>query len=415
MSKTKDYLEETLQQEELASKIQIKLQALGKIRTTSNKIKNAGHTASFLRKQEVRDQFNTIHTLADSINEQALILQPRKVLENLNLKLNQVYASFYEIRHFIEQDSGTQLDDNIRQLLSILESPPVNDAYQQLSTDGVILSNNDNTRHILKLLEAIESELKSIVIVTLSSLANAPDFKKQISELKALLEGLHKNANAEAEGIKRIFEQDRKTFQAEMKEEVTKAKQATDAARRTALEAGVAKHYDIFEREAKHHNKQSWIWFGALLLIIIAAVGYIIYLMEFAVKPDYNLLLKEVISNENSINVEAAKSEAFKYELAQYIFNKILIISTLFYLLSICARNYKAHRHNHVVNKHRHNALATFQSFTNAATDQQTKNAILLEATHSIFSSQHTGYMGADAEAESPNKIIEIIKSTNGK
>jgi len=65
------------------------------------------------------------------------------------------------------------------------------------------------------------------------------------------------------------------------------------------------------------------------------------------------------------------------------------------------------------LNKHRQNALNTFETFSKAAgTDTQTKNAVLLEATHAIFSNQQTGYLNQDGESDSPNRIIEIIKSS---
>ena len=66
-----------------------------------------------------------------------------------------------------------------------------------------------------------------------------------------------------------------------------------------------------------------------------------------------------------------------------------------------------------MVNKHRQNALTTFETFSNASgSDTQTKNAVLIEATHTIFSNQQTGYMTADKDQESSSKIIEIIKGT---
>jgi hypothetical protein len=45
----------------------------------------------------------------------------------------------------------------------------------------------------------------------------------------------------------------------------------------------------------------------------------------------------------------------------------------------------------------------------------QTKNAVLLEATRTIFSNQQTGYLNNDNEPDSPNKIIEIFKSSTDR
>jgi hypothetical protein len=99
------------------------------------------------------------------------------------------------------------------------------------------------------------------------------------------------------------------------------------------------------------------------------------------------------------------------FQIVQYSVTKILIISSGFYGLSICMKNYRAHKHNEVLNRHRHNALTTFETFTKSTDDPQTKNAVLLEATRSIFSNQNTGYNNVDvSDSEITNKIIEYVK-----
>ena len=74
-------------------------------------------------------------------------------------------------------------------------------------------------------------------------------------------------------------------------------------------------------------------------------------------------------------------------------------------------RVYKAHRHNYVINKHRQNALRTFEAFVKAAKDEQTKSAVLLQATQCIFSPQPTGYLTHEAEPSGSPQILEIIRS----
>lgn len=91
--------------------------------------------------------------------------------------------------------------------------------------------------------------------------------------------------------------------------------------------------------------------------------------------------------------------------------SKGIILIGLLYFTITASKNYNAHRHNAILNKHRQNALQTFESFVKAAgDDQQTKNAVLLQATATIFSNQNTGYLAAGPEPEGASKIIEIIK-----
>ena len=129
-----------------------------------------------------------------------------------------------------------------------------------------------------------------------------------------------------------------------------------------AIEAGVSKHSSVFKSESEHHENEAKKWLGytrnILIAIALVAIG---------------LAFLGLCFKENA-------------EIVQFTITKIVVLSALFYGLSITNRNYKAHKHNGIMNKHRQNALSTFETFSNAAsTDDQTKNAILLETTHSIF------------------------------
>ncbi len=63
------------------------------------------------------------------------------------------------------------------------------------------------------------------------------------------------------------------------------------------------------------------------------------------------------------------------------------------------------------LNRHRALSLRTLKAFSAAASDDQTKNAVLLEATRAVFSAGQTGYLDSAGGGESPMKIIEIAKS----
>lgn len=101
-------------------------------------------------------------------------------------------------------------------------------------------------------------------------------------------------------------------------------------------------------------------------------------------------------------------------QIIQKIASKVIALSVLATATIWCGRMYKALRHQAVTNRHRSLALQTFQAFSAAATDNQTKNAVLLEATRSIFALQSTGFVDANAE-ESPTSIIEIAKAAASK
>jgi hypothetical protein len=99
--------------------------------------------------------------------------------------------------------------------------------------------------------------------------------------------------------------------------------------------------------------------------------------------------------------------------IIQKILARLVIISILYFGVIWFIKNYRAHRHLSVLNSHRQNALETFESFVEGAGgDEQTKNAVLLEATHCIFSPANTGYLGADEENPA-SRIVEILKTVS--
>ena len=157
----------------------------------------------------------------------------------------------------------------------------------------------------------------------------------------------------------------------------TEAEEILETIRRAAAEAGVSQHAIYFKDEASSHSKIAKVWLGATILIGMIGLAFALYSINFYSKAE------TVLSINQSIQLAVAKIVAF---------------SILYYCLIWASRNYRAHRHNYVVNKHRQNALSTFQAFVNATEDDTTKNAVLIRSTEAIFSPGITGYLGKEAE-----------------
>ena len=98
----------------------------------------------------------------------------------------------------------------------------------------------------------------------------------------------------------------------------------------------------------------------------------------------------------------------------QRIITKVVVISVAYFSALWSAKNYRAHRHLNIVNKHRQNALTTFEVFVKATDDEAIKNAVLLETTRCIFSPSVTGYLGADEEANPASRVVEILNTVRG-
>jgi hypothetical protein len=162
-----------------------------------------------------------------------------------------------------------------------------------------------------------------------------------------------------------------------------------EVARDTAAQAGVAQHAGAFREIGEEHARASKKWLiAASTLITITMMGAIALLYLWP-----------------------AFGELREAPIIQRIIAKLIILSSLYYGVAWSAKNYRIHRHLSVVNMHRHNALKTFEAFIKAASgDLETKSAVLLETTRSIFAPTNTGYLGADEE-NSDNRIIEIVKT----
>jgi hypothetical protein len=174
-------------------------------------------------------------------------------------------------------------------------------------------------------------------------------------------------------------------------EDVEKKKTEIDsvvrAARDAAAKIGVAQFATKFEDNATEHEQASTKWLRATVLIgtgTVLVAGLFTWLALYGTK-DFTV---------------------------QQSITKLVVVSLLYIAAIWSSKNYRAHRHLAVVNRHRQNALATFQTFVKAAgdEDQQTKNAVLLEATRCIFSSSVTGYISSDTDTSS-NRVIEILKT----
>jgi hypothetical protein len=90
---------------------------------------------------------------------------------------------------------------------------------------------------------------------------------------------------------------------------------------------------------------------------------------------------------------------------------KVIAFSVLYFLVVALLKNYRANRHNCVLNEHRANALSTFETFALSAKDPAVKDAILTTATESVFATRQTGYLQDEPVQQSAPQILEIIRN----
>lgn len=251
--------------------------------------------------------------------------------------------------------------------------------FDQVKTFDPTLNNSTNTRQgiVNHFLNAYDGYYTHSIPILSVGLLNNNDLSVERSKMNQLISELEAQKKESAE---------------ESEKKLSDLNDILESAKSAATQIGVSKHSTVFKTESEFHEDESkkWLTYTTYILIgiALAAIGL------------------------------AFIGQLFKgnAEIVQFTITKIVVLTALFYGLSITNRNYKAHKHNAIMNKHRQNALSTFETFSGAAgTDDQTRNAVLLETTHSIFSNQATGYLKTEGDSDSNSKIIEIIKSVTTK
>lgn len=134
------------------------------------------------------------------------------------------------------------------------------------------------------------------------------------------------------------------------------------------------------------------------------AANWLKYTFRFAAAS----LIVACISIFMPIERDATNAQIFQYMTSKMVVLLVLLTATVW-----CGRIYKALKHQITVNKHRANALKTFQAFAKAASNDHTRDAVLLETTRSIFANSPSGYLDTtDATSDSGAKFVEIIKGS---
>ena len=92
---------------------------------------------------------------------------------------------------------------------------------------------------------------------------------------------------------------------------------------------------------------------------------------------------------------------------------KLVLFSFVYYVLVWLVRMYRAAAHNEVVNRHRFRAMRSFEKFVAATKDEQTKQAVLLRATESIFVHQSSGLTPELGRETGASQWLEIVRGVS--
>jgi hypothetical protein len=185
---------------------------------------------------------------------------------------------------------------------------------------------------------------------------------------------------------------------AALKDDLEKRKKEADAVleavRKVAEEQGVSQQAIYFKNEADKHAEEAKTWLKVTVYLTIALGVYAVC----------TLFLHKLWF----------LAPTGPYETTQLAVSKVLIFLTISFFLLLASRNYIAHRHNGVINRHRQNALSTYQALVKAAGQEANRDVVLAKAADCIFSAQPTGF-GKEHSAESGSLSLVSLAPSLGK
>ena len=176
-----------------------------------------------------------------------------------------------------------------------------------------------------------------------------------------------------------------------LEEEAKLIKSIVADARKAAVKTAASGFKNKFENEATDQNDAAviWLWVtGGLAIATLVLALFAWAWVEFCAKPIQTVP-----------------------QLIQVFGSKVAILAILFTATLWCGRIYRSLKHQAAINKHRAIGLETFEVFSTGASDNQTKDAVLLETTRSIFSNFQTGYIETKSGGEDQDvRVIEVVK-----
>lgn len=160
-------------------------------------------------------------------------------------------------------------------------------------------------------------------------------------------------------------------------------------ARDVAAEQGVTLQAQFFSEESAQHRSSSSKWLIASIVMSAVVVAYSVATLFFSKIP-----LLAAIDPSSAIQITTSK---------------LLVFFVLLYALFQCVKNYSAHMHNSIVNKHRQNSLLTYRTLSDASGTQEGRETVLQHAAAAIYAPNDTGYVRNEERGYSDGGVIGLV------
>ena len=269
-----------------------------------------------------------------------------------------------------------ELDDVIQELFTFIE--PINEDSLKLVSDEI-------GRLILPFLKDINSKLKSIDSLELNSAnININNFKRDVTQSMSVnidklfiqlmpyvsyMKHQDFGLNSKLYSINEYSQKAVQLYNTSKSHSETVEKEGDkilEQIRLSSGEAGIAPFTEDFKNESNEQDKSAKKWLNASVFLFISSLMVLAF-MYFCLETP----------------ISASNIQTISFLITKSIFIALLISATYW-----CSNIYKTLKYQAAINKHRALSLQTFQAFSNAASDQHTKDAFLMKQ-HDQYSQEH--------------------------
>ena len=191
---------------------------------------------------------------------------------------------------------------------------------------------------------------------------------------------------------------DMATLERSIRDKVAEAGRLLAQVHDTAAEQGVFLQATHFKKEAFNHFIFSILW-G----IAVMAMGGMLGVYPFYIDKLFPVDLAAL--SELSDTAE-------RFVFLTGMLSRMLVFFVLSFGLFFCVKNYMAHRHNAVVNRHRQKALETYRALVDGTSIPENADIVLAHAARCIYAPQNTGFARAD-KSENQMGTTEIIRHSS--
>ena len=280
-----------------------------------------------------------------------------------------------------KQISSTVIEDLPQKQLTAVQSQADGDynRLNEIKNFSAMQANPVAIRNslILQVDSAYQEAFNNLHPIISYSTSKSADFKRLERDARSTLQNLEDRASE---------------LTSQLEDDKATAAQILADIRKVAAEQGVSQQAIYFRDTAQEHETQAILWQGK-----IAKFAWILGIYA---------VLTVFLHKITWIKPEDA------YQTVQLAISKVLIFGVLSYLLYLATKNYLAHKHNSVINKHRQNALMTYEAIVNAAKSTANTDIILTHASSCMFAPQQTGYTGAPSpDGPTAKSIVELMNN----